>query len=325
LSVPLLPSVPNSKPVLYGGVEAGGTKFVCAVGEAGGRPLAEAVFPTTTPAATLACVDDFFAAAQSRHGALAAIGIGSFGPLNLCRDSARYGYLARTPKAGWHDVDMLGDIARATGVPTAIDTDVNVALLGEARHGAGVGCSDIAYITVGTGVGAGLLVEGRTVYGFAHPEVGHMHIPKLADDANFPGACPFHGDRCLEGLASGPALRERWGKAPDELPPEHPAWTLQAHYLAIACLNLLVLCAPRRIVFGGGVMRQAHLFPRVRARLHALLGGYLDFAGYGVDIDTLIVPARLGEHAGIIGAFELARDFALSRHRDALKVGKGRT
>ena len=298
----------NLQHVLYGAVEAGGTKFVCALGEPGGQLYAQASFPTTTPDETLTRVADFFLEAQMRHGPVAAVGIGSFGPVHVRPGSARYGRIARTPKLRWEGVDMLGEIARAAGAPAAIDTDVNIALLGEVRHGAGVGHDDVVYVTVGTGIGAGVLANGRIVYGFAHPEVGHIHVPKAAGDEAFTGVCAFHADRCVEGLASGPALQARWGTDAENLAPEHPAWTLQAHYLAALCVNLLVTCAPRRIILGGGVMAQAHLFPRVRASLRELLNGYLDFAAYDIELDDLVVPAQLGGRAGVIGALQLAAD-----------------
>lgn len=298
---------------LYGAVEAGGTKFVCAVGEPGGRLLAQASFPTTTPEETLAHVADFFAQAKAQHGGIGAVGIGSFGPVHVRPGSPQYGRIARTPKLRWEGVDMLGEITRGAGAPGAIDTDVNIALLGEVRHGAGVGQDDVVYVTVGTGIGAGLLANGRLVYGFAHPEVGHIHVPKLTEDAGFAGVCAFHADRCVEGLASGPALRERWGVGAESLPPEHPAWTMQARYLAALCVNLLVVSAPRRIILGGGVMGQAHLFPRVRDALRELLNGYFDFAAYGIELDDFVVPAQLGGRAGVVGALELARDFHLAR------------
>ncbi len=298
---------------LYGAVEAGGTKFVCAVGEPGGHLLAQASFPTTTPDETLAHVAEFFAQARAQHGAVAAVGVGSFGPVHVRPGAAQYGRIARTPKLRWEGVDILGEITRGAGAPGAIDTDVNIALLGEARHGAGVGYDDLVYVTVGTGIGASLMANGRVVYGFAHPEVGHVHVPKLAEDAGFAGVCAFHADRCVEGLASGPALRERWGVGAESLPPEHPAWALQARYLAALCVNLLVVSAPRRIILGGGVMGQAHLFPRVREALSELLNGYFDFAAYGIGLDDLVVPAQLGGRAGVVGALELARDFDLAQ------------
>jgi fructokinase len=300
---------------IYGAVEAGGTKFVCALGECGGRLLAETSFPTTVPEETLARVADFFARAQARHGNAAAIGIGSFGPVHVRPDSPKYGRIAHTPKPHWQDADILGEIARSTGAPAAIDTDVNTALLGEVRRGAGAGCGDVVYVTVGTGIGAGLFVNGKIVYGFAHPEAGHVHVPKLAEDAAFAGACLFHADRCIEGLASGSALRARWGVDAASLPSEHPAWRMQTRYLAAFCVNLLVTCAPRRIIFGGGVMAQAHLFPRLRADVGELLNGYLDFETDGIDLDELIVPAQLGGRAGVIGALELAHDFAMAARR----------
>ena len=303
----------KSTPSLYGAVEAGGTKFVCAVGEPGGDLLAQASFPTTTPEETLARVAEFFAQARAQHGGVEAVGIGSFGPVHVRPGSAQYGRIARTPKLRWEGVDMLGEISRGAGAPGAIDTDVNIALLGEVRHGAGVGYDDVVYVTVGTGIGAGVMANGHIVYGFAHPEVGHIHVPKAAEDAGFAGVCAFHADRCVEGLASGPALSARWGMDASNLPPDHPAWSLQARYLAALCVNLLVVSAPRRIILGGGVMGQAHLFPRVRDALRELLNGYFDFAAYGIELEDLVVPAQLGGRAGIVGALELARDFANAR------------
>jgi fructokinase len=290
----------------YGAIEAGGTKFVCAVGRDVRHLVAEQTIPTTTPAETLARAAEFFRAHGERN-ALAAIGIGSFGPVHVQPGSRHYGRIAATPKPGWADTDILGEIQRQTGVRCVLDTDVNCALLGESTWGAGVGYRDLIYLTIGTGIGGGIMVDGQRVYGFAHPEVGHLFVPKLAEDAAFAGACPFHGDRCIEGLASGPAMRKRWATAVDQLPVEHPCWALQARYLATLCANLLLTTAPRRIILGGGVMQQAHLFPLIRDSLRAQLNDYIGFASNDIDLQDLIVPAALGSRAGIAGCLELAR------------------
>jgi fructokinase len=295
---------------VYGAIEAGGTKFVCAVGEDVRRIVAREVFPTTAPAQTLERVAAFFRHAISAHGNVRSIGIGSFGPIYIHRGSPRYGHIGTTPKVAWQDTDIVGEIERLTGIGVSVDTDVNCALLGEVHHGAGQGLSDAIYLTVGTGIGGGVMANGAIVHGFAHPEIGHMLLPRLPDDLEFAGACPFHGGACAEGLASGPAMQQRWGVPGGDLPPAHAAWFLEGRYLSMLCANLLLTTAPRRIILGGGVMQQAHLFPIVRRELLARLNGYVDFAAGGVDPSTLIVPAMLGPDAGIAGCLELARDAA---------------
>lgn len=296
--------------LLYGAIEAGGTKFVCAVGSDVHDLRRVESFPTTTPQATLALAADFFRTSIEQHGRVAAIGIGSFGPVHVRAGSPHYGHIAATPKPGWAGTDILGEIERQTGVDCRIDTDVNCALLGETRFGAGIGFRDVIYLTIGTGIGGGIMVDGKPVYGFAHPEVGHMLVPKLSDDAAFEGACPFHADRCIEGLAAGPALRKRWGVAADDLASEHPCWSMQSRYIAMLCANLLLTCAPRRIILGGGVMSQAHLFPLIRDQMRAQLNDYIGFSACGIDIENLIVPAALGSRAGIAGCLELAKPSA---------------
>lgn len=295
---------------MYGAIEAGGTKFVCAVGEDVRRIVAREVFPTTTPAQTLGRVAAFFRDAIQAHGHVQAIGIGSFGPIYMHRGSPRYGHIGTTPKVAWRDTDIVGEIERLTGIGVSVDTDVNCALLGEVRHGAGQGQSDAIYLTVGTGIGGGVMVNGAIVHGFAHPEIGHMLLPRLPDDLEFAGTCPFHRGACVEGLASGPAMQQRWGVAAEDLPPDHAAWSLEGRYLATLCANLLLTTAPRRIIMGGGVMQQGHLFSIVRRELTARLNGYIDFAAGGIDPSMLIVPALLGSDAGISGCFELAKDAA---------------
>lgn len=283
---------------LFGGVEAGGTKFVCAIGT--GPEIVERVsFPTTTPEQTLRLAIDFFHNRQ-----LAAIGIASFGPVDLDPASPTYGFITATPKDGWRNSDIAGPLARATRVPIGLDTDVNGAALGEATWGAGQGLSDILYLTVGTGIGGGALSGGKPVHGMMHPEMGHIRIPRDPSDS-FPGCCPFHRD-CLEGLASGTAMFERWGLRAQQLPDDHPAWRLEARYLALGMLNFVMTLSPQRIIAGGGVMHRSLLFPLIREEMQSLLAGYLQSPPIA-DLDTYLVPPALGDDAGVLGAIALAR------------------
>jgi len=273
---------------------------VCAVGS-GPQDLECRVVPTTTPEATLDAVIPFF---RARSG-LAAIGIGSFGPIDLHPGSPAYGHITATPKRAWRNFDLAGAVRRALQLPAGFDTDVNAAALGEARWGAGQGIGDFLYITVGTGIGGGALVNGRPLHGLQHPEMGHIRVPHDWAADPFPGVCPYHGD-CLEGLASGPAIEARWRAAPDSLPPDHPAWELEAHYLALGLMNWLAVLSPRRIVMGGGVMRQSRLFPLVRRKLQQQWNRYVPCRELLEEIDSYIVPPRLGERAGVLGALVLA-------------------
>lgn len=292
-------------PTLYGGIEAGGTKFVCAVGSGPGALAAEARFPTTTPAETLAATIDFFRAQQAQLGPLAAIGVGSFGPLDPQPGSPTYGMITSTPKPGWKNADIVGPLARAFQVPVGFDTDVNAAALGEGLWGAGQGLSSLVYITVGTGIGGGGLVEGRPIHGLLHPEMGHMLVPHDRQADPFPGSCPFHGD-CFEGLANGPAMARRWGQPAETLPPDHPAWPLEAHYIALGLANIIYALSPQRIVLGGGVMSQAQLFPLIRAEVQRLLNGYVQSPWITERMDEYIVPQGLGGRAGVLGSIALA-------------------
>ncbi len=290
--------------MLLGGIEAGGTKFVCVAAHGAGDILADTRVPTTTPAATLAAVVAFFRAQQDQHGRFAAIGIGAFGPVDLRPGSPRFGSITSTPKPGWADTDLAGVIRRAFAVPVAFDTDVNAAMVGEWRHGAARGLDTCLYLTVGTGIGGGVLVNGQLLHGLVHPEMGHVRVPHdLAADP-FPGLCPFHGD-CLEGLASGPALAARWGQPAESLPADHPAWALEAQYLGAALHGAVCTLSPQRIVIGGGVMDQPGLLARVRNELARQLNGYIEAPGLH-DLDTYVVPPALGRRAGVIGALELA-------------------
>ncbi|MCX7839540.1 MAG: ROK family protein [Anaerolineae bacterium] len=284
---------------MYGAIEAGGTKFVCAVGTSP-NDLRETRFATTTPDETIARAIEFFRA-QSR---VAAIGIGSFGPIDLHRDSPTYGYITTTPKPGWRNTDLVGAIRRALDVPVAFETDVNAAALGEHRWGAARGLDTFIYLTIGTGIGGGGLVSGKLMHGLIHPEMGHIRLPHDLTRDPFPGACPFHGD-CLEGLASGPALEKRWGARAETLPADHPAWELEAHYLALALVNYICTLSPQRIILGGGVMEQAQLFPLIRREVVQLLNGYIQSPAIIEQIDTYIVPPALGARAGVLGALAL--------------------
>ena len=291
--------------MLFGAIETGGSKVVCAVGT-GPEDVRERVrIPTTTPSETLAAVNGFLVR-HHRETPLAAVGVGSFGPLDLHRDSATYGYVLETPKPGWANTDLLGPIQRALKVPVSLDTDVNAAALGEHRWGAGAGLGSLVYITVGTGIGGGAVVAGRPVHGASHPEMGHLRIPRDGEADPFEGICPYHGD-CLEGLASGPAMEARWGRPAESLPEDHRAWDLEAEYLAGGVANIVLILSPERIVLGGGVMKQQRLFPMIRERVVKLLRGYGVTEGIVEAIDEYIVPPALGDDSGIAGAFALAR------------------
>jgi len=288
---------------LFGGIEAGGTKFVCAVGTGPDDIRSETRFPTTTPQDTIARAIAFF---QNEAGSvpLAAIGIASFGPIDPHPGSPTWGHITSTPKPGWAQIDLAGPLARALGVPVAFDTDVNGAALAEHRWGAARGVDTFIYLTVGTGIGGGAMVEGRLLHGLVHPEMGHMLIARRSGD-EYSGRCPFHGS-CLEGLASGPALEERWGAKAESLDSDHPAWELEAQYLALGLANLICAISAQRIILGGGVMEQLQLFPLVRDKVRALLNGYIQAPAITEDNDRFIVPPGLGNRAGVLGAIALA-------------------
>ena len=291
---------------LYGAVEAGGTKFVCMVGTGPADMRERTRFATTSPVETLRETVDFFRAAESRCGALAGVGIASFGPLDLRPDSATFGFITSTPKAGWANVNIAGVLRDALGVNVGIDTDVNAAALGEWRWGAAQALETFLYLTIGTGIGGGGMVNGQLMHGLVHPEMGHVRIPHdLATDP-FAGTCPFHGD-CLEGLASGPAMKARWLQSAEQLPADHPGWTLEARYLALALVNFICTVSPERIVMGGGVLSSGHLFPVIRQQVAEVLGNYVRAPQLLHGIDDYIVPPWLGDHAGVLGALALAQ------------------
>jgi fructokinase len=287
--------------VRLGAIEAGGTKFVCAVGTPGGEILRQALIPTSTPVETVERVIKFF---RSQDETLAAIGIGSFGPVELDRSSPRYGFIKSTPKISWRDFDLLGAVRKALPVPAAFNTDVNAAALGESRWGATKGLRTSLYVTVGTGIGGGAIIDHSILQGLSHPEMGHIRVPHDLTRDPFPGVCPYHGD-CLEGLACGPAIEARWQVSPPMLPLDHPAWPLQAQYLALACVNWICTLTPHKIVLGGGLMRP-HLFPLLRERVATLLNNYLDVPELRNRIGQFIVPSALEGRAGVLGALALA-------------------
>lgn len=289
-----------------GGIEAGGTKFVCAVGTGPDDIRAEARFPTTTPEETIGRALAFFREQTAHHGPPAAIGIAAFGPVDPNPASSTFGYITTTPKPGWANTNLAGAIGAALGAPIGFDTDVNVAGLGEWRWGAAQGLENFLYLTIGTGVGGGGLLNGKLMHGLVHPELGHIPLPHDRAADPYAGRCPFHGD-CLEGMAAGPAIGERWGLPAYQLPPDHPAWELEAHYLALALQSFICTLSPERIIMGGGVMEQPQLFPRLRRKVQAYLNGYVQSPAILRDIDSYIVPPALGNRAGVLGAIALAQ------------------
>jgi len=291
--------------VVFGGIEGGGTKFVLMVGSGPNRIVDEAQFPTTTPEETLGRVVEFFQ--QPRDGVrLAAVGVSSFGPIEPDRASPQYGYITTTPKQGWARTDVVGVLRRALGVPVGWDTDTNGAAFGERRWGAGKDIDPLFYITVGTGIGGGGLVAGRPLHGLLHPEIGHLPVP-VYDGDTFPGVCPFHG-RCLEGVASGPALRARAGRPAQELDPNDPLWDLEARYLAAGFYSIVLTLSPRRIIVGGGVAGVPGLLDRVGHYMVRLNNGYVSRPALTDEgIGAYLVRPGLGGRSGVLGALELAR------------------
>ncbi len=286
--------------MLLGAIEAGGTKMVCAVGDEGGQVLDSITILTKTPEKTTGGMIDFF----KKHP-IKALGIGSFGPLDLKPQSNTYGYITSTPKLAWQQYPLLPVFKDALNIPMAIDTDVNAAALAEYTLGAAKGFNSCLYVTVGTGVGGGLIIEGNLVHGLVHPEFGHMLLRPLQGDPLPQGSCPFH-DGCLEGMAAGSAMAARWDDAKN-LPKNHIAWELEAGYLAQMAMNALVMFSPEKIILGGGVMQQEHLFPHIRKKTLSLLNGYVQAPQIDEGLINTIVPPALGTKSGITGALLLAK------------------
>jgi fructokinase len=301
----------NADSPLLCAIEGGGTKFTCALGRSPDDAILSPDFPTgDDPARLVSMVCDWIRQTAARCGAVRAIGLASFGPLDLDPQSKTHGFITSTPKNGWRNFNLLGAFqAGFPGLPIAFDTDVNGAALGEHRWGRGAGLADFVYVTMGTGIGVGGLSNGRPLRGMTHPEMGHMLIPRVAGD-DFAGVCPYHGD-CWEGLCSGPAIRARTGTPAEELEAGHSAWDLVALYTATALANIVLTLSPRRIILGGSVRRAGHLgekafFARIRNGLQTRLNGYLDLPAFTAGIDDYIVPPAL-KYPGVYGAMCLAQ------------------
>ncbi len=287
--------------MLLGALEAGGTKMVLAIGDGSGHIADKVSIPTTEPNETMAGIIAYF---QKQN--IKALGVGCFGPLDLKTSSPTYGYITSTPKLKWRNFPLVKALEEGLHVPVALDTDVNGAALAESTLGAARGLSSCLYVTVGTGIGGGLVVESNLVHGLLHPEFGHMLLKPLKEDPSPEGFCPYHGS-CLEGLASGPAMEKRWGMPARELQTDHPAWKLEAAYLAQMCVNAIVSFSPEKIILGGGVMQQNHLFPLIRRETLRLLGGYVQHPAILNGMEDYIMPPGLGTESGIQGAFLLAK------------------
>ncbi len=295
----------EGQPPLLAGIEAGGTKYVCAVGTNPAEPLLEARFPTGAPAETIGQAVAFFTEAAESYGPIRAMGIGTFGPADIDPRSPGYGTILTTPKQGWTGFNVVNAIREGIEqpVPIAFETDVNAAVFGEAEFGAGRNHRNIAYVTIGTGIGGAFLHDGEIIHGRMHPEIGHLIVPDLdkefGKDTN---VCPFHTS-CLEGRAAGPAIEARWGTPGGDLPDDHPAWELQAKYLALGCIDLTASWSPDIIILGGGVSQKAGLIDRVRAEFETISGGYWALP----PLDLYLQTPALDQLAGIVGSLSLAQ------------------
>ena len=283
--------------MLFGALEAGGTKMVCAVGNENGEILERVSIPTETPEVTMPKMLEYF-----QGKGILALGIGCFGPIDLNEASETYGYITTTPKLAWKNYDICGYFRRHLGIPVGFDTDVNGSLLGEAAWGCLKGLDTAMYITIGTGIGAGVMAGGRLLHGMLHPECGHMLLPVRSDD-HYAGKCPYHGT-CLEGLAAGPAIEARWGQKAETLYDRPEVWELEAHYLALAVVNFIMTLSPQKIILGGGVMHKDGLMPMVREKVTQMLAGYIQTKELA-DMDSYLVLPSLNDNQGIMGALKL--------------------
>lgn len=287
--------------MLVGGIEAGGTKMVCAVGDENGRVMDRVSFSTRQPEETFKDLIDYF---KGRD--IQALGVGCFGPLDLNKESRTYGYITKTPKKGWEYCDVVGTLKKALEVPVGFDTDVNGAVLGEVTWGAAKGAESAIYITVGTGVGVGVYINGGLLHGLVHPEAGHMLLMRRPGD-EYESCCPYHKN-CMEGLASGSAVSGRWGKKGAELADRDEVWELEAFYIGQAIANYVLAYSPQKIILWGGVMHQERLFDMVRTQARDMLNGYIPHDMILEHMDEYIVPPALGEDPGIMGAIKLGLD-----------------
>ncbi len=286
---------------MIGAIEAGGTKFVCAVADDSMNIVDRCTIPTTKPEETLPkCVEFFSAYAIER------LGIGAFGPLDVIDNSNTYGTILNTPKKGWKNIDLISPFKDAFQIPVKVDTDVNAAGLGEYYDGHGKGKSSVLYITIGTGVGAGYILDGKPLKGFSHPEMGHILIRQRKEDT-FEGNCPFH-NTCLEGLVSGPAIKKRCGVEGKDLGKDHEVWGLVTDYIAQALTNYILILVPEVIIIGGGVSQQEHLFPIIRKKVKTYLNGYFDHPIFQTDLEDYIVYPKHGQNAGLLGSLFLAKE-----------------
>lgn len=290
--------------MLYGAIEAGGTKFVCAVGDESLNIQKRASFPTTVPEETMKQVIEFF---EQYKNELIAIGVGSFGPIDVDLDSTTYGYITSTPKLAWQNFDFVGTLKKAFSIPIAWTTDVNAAGYGEYAFGKGKGLSSVIYYTVGTGIGGGAIQEDRFIEGFSHPEMGHMLVTPHPED-HFGGNCPFH-ENCLEGMAAGPAIEQRAGKKGQDIPAEDPIWDMEAYYIAQCAYNTTLMFSPDVIIFGGGVMKQKHMVQKVHQTFNRLLNNYVKTP----ELENYIVTPYLEDDAGVFGCLALARQTKLDK------------
>ncbi len=288
----------RGKSMKFGALEAGGTKMVCAIGDENGNILDKISIPTTTPDETMDLILDYF-----RGKELSAIGIACFGPIDLNRSSKTYGYITSTPKVAWQNYDIVGRVRQELGIPVGFDTDVNGSLLGEVTWGCAKGLSDAIYLTIGTGIGGGVMAGGKLLHGMLHPELGHIHIGKRSYDKGT-SVCPFHND-CLEGLASGPSIEKRWGKRAVELADNTEVWKLEAEYIGTALVNYCMTLSPQKIILGGGVMHQEQLFSLIRETFEKEMAGYIR-TNELTNLEEYIVPASLNDNQGILGAIKLA-------------------
>ena len=287
---------------LFGGMEGGGTKFVCTVGSGPDKIVEEVRFPTTTPSETLGKAIAFF---QKYN--LSAIGLALFGPLDMNLASPTYGSITTTPKPGWAETNVVAAFQSEFYVPLAFELDVNAAAFGEySIIPENRRLESLVYFTIGTGIGAGGIINGKVTHGLTHPEAGHMRLPHDRKKDPFPGTCPFHGD-CFEGMASGPALARRWRKPAETLPDNHPAWEQETLYIAYALVNVILTLSPQRIVLGGGVMEHQPLFPSIRGKVRRLLNGYIASPVFSGAMEEYIVPPALGKRSGVLGALALAK------------------
>ena len=293
---------------LYGGLEGGGTKFICAVGTGSGKIVDEIRITTTSPSETLEQAVAFF-----QNYDLAAIGLAPFGPLDLNPSSPTYGTITATPKPGWTGTNILAPFLRKFNLPLAFDLDVNSAAFGEySIIPENRKLDSLVYLTIGTGIGAGFIINRKVTHGLNHPEAGHIRVPHDRKIDPFPGICPFHGD-CFEGMCSGPALATHWRKPAEMIPSDHPAWDLEAMYIAFALVNFILTISPQRIVLGGGVMGHKPLFPSIRSKVQGLLNGYPTSSILTGSMEEYIIPPALGSRSGVLGAMAMAK--SLSRNR----------